>query len=433
MELLKIKKISPVLLALMLTWPLISQSMPYVGVLFFLLIILVVLSSLNLLYSVAVTELWRDSLWRMLFLMIITFFYGMFLSLTAVTLPVIKDAARGVVFLYVWTIVLQLHLRNQYQIILNIIKDCSKVIFFTSIVLAIFGLAKYNMSLSGFRLDFLISDSQRYPWGTSLVGDYNFYALTLLIGGFTVIKYWSGSASSLSAVLYGCIFSIIYYAAWFAGSRRFWVASPVLFGLYFYHIDGIRRALNLKLKWREFIVGMILALSLISILNYIAKLTYIDSINGYEFVGSVAAIDTRAADFVQSRGLSGVPSRTYRWAHAFEIGGIKSELFGGGFGYRKDYGCLFNKCKVDDYPHAPILSAFLYGGIIAAFLTAALFFYALFISYQLIKSRSIFADLAFGLVAVVIFSSVSGDTLFSLPVFFSMLIMARCSLYIYHE
>lgn len=431
-QLIKIKNISPVLLALVLTWPLISQSVPYVGLLFFLLIIFGVLSSLNLLGSVAVAELWRDSLWRMLFLMNITFFYGMFLSLTAVTLPVIKDAVRGVAFLFIWTIVLQMHLRNQSENILKIIEGFSKVILFVSIALAVLGAAKYIMSLNGVRLDFLKGNSQLYPWGTSLVGDYNFYSLTLFIGGFITLRYWVCSTSSLRAGLYGGIFTVLFCVALLAGSRRFWVVSPILFGVYLYYINRVSKGLNIKLKWRDFIAGVVVVLLFLSGYRYISNPVCIDSVDKVECLSHASQIDSRSAEFIQSKGVSGVPSRTERWMHVFN-GEITAKLLGGGFGYRKDYGCLFNKCKVDDYPHAPILSAFLYGGLVAAFLTAALFFYALFIAYQLIKSRSIFADLAFGLVAVVIFSSVSGDTLFSLPVFFSMLIIARCALYVYSE
>lgn len=118
--------------------------------------------------------------------------------------------------------------------------------------------------------------------------------------------------------------------------------------------------------------------------------------------------------------------RIDRWVYAFQIIKPSQLLFGSGFSYRQEFGCKFNDCKIIDYPHAPILSALLYGGVIGFLSALTCLFYALVTSYQILTRQSSHADLALGLIATTVFVSVSGDSLLSMPVFFSMLLISRC-------
>ena len=52
--------------------------------------------------------------------------------------------------------------------------------------------------------------------------------------------------------------------------------------------------------------------------------------------------------------------------------------------------------------------------------------YALITACQILTRHSSHADLALGLIATTVFVSISGDTLLSMPVFFSMLLISRC-------
>ena len=54
------------------------------------------------------------------------------------------------------------------------------------------------------------------------------------------------------------------------------------------------------------------------------------------------------------------------------------------------------------------------------------FVYALQTARKILSSHSNYLDIALGLIATTIFVSISGDSLLSMPVFFSMLLISRC-------
>lgn len=423
------KNTSLILLSVFLVWPLISQAVPYVGVVFFLLAGIVLLININYWSVDAFVTFSKTPLGGLLIWMNITFFYGLFLYLPAATFPVVKDLVRGFAFLCAWLAIAQFRLKWGSDSLLVIVKYFSKIILFVSLGIAVLGLIKYIFSLYGYRFNFLVSDQNLYPWGTSLVGDYNFYSLTLIIGALVVLGLWIESTSSIYAVIYGFIFFLICYSAWLAGSRRFWIISPLLFITYFYCAYSIRNKLGGRLRWKELFLGLAMIFSFVQICSYLSPPVCVDAANKVECIAHASQIGARGEHLIVHYGGRAISPRIDRWKHAFEIGGIRERLLGAGFGYRRDFGCWSSECKVDDYPHAPILSGLLYGGVIAALVTAALFFYALITAYQILKTKFVFANLAFGLIATTAYASVSGDTLFSLPIFFSMLIVSRLALH----
>src|SRR5690606_10216175 len=68
-------------------------------------------------------------------------------------------------------------------------------------------------------------------------------------------------------------------------------------------------------------------------------------------------LSERMGTLADSAGDFGMAARFARWRHTFEVGTTSGKIIGTGFGYRHEFGCRFTKCKVEDYPHAPVLSA----------------------------------------------------------------------------
>lgn len=144
---------------------------------------------------------------------------------------------------------------------------------------------------------------------------------------------------------------------------------------------------------------------------------------GCSKIHNVTEIQHRAENiFTETHSVTS--ARIERWLYTFEIIKPTEFLFGSGFSYRQEFGCRFRDCKSDDY--LPFLSAFLYGGEKGLFGVLSCLVYALIIACQILTRHSFHADLALGLIATTVFVSISGDSLLSMPVFFSMLLISRC-------
>lgn len=113
-------------------------------------------------------------------------------------------------------------------------------------------------------------------------------------------------------------------------------------------------------------------------------------------------------------GAYGMGSRLERWQYAVELLDWKVALRGMGFDYREKYSCRFLDCLQEDYPHLPIASALLYGGI--GFALFALLYYLAYISLILKAGREglkLGTTIIAGLTLPYVF--ISGDSILSLP------------------
>ena len=98
---------------------------------------------------------------------------------------------------------------------------------FAGSVLAIIGLYKYNLMAEGREIKFLFFAGRQYPWGTSLIVDYNFYAFAMLAGAvsccFALCRFASFGAKALS--LCGVVLTLTSMSL--SGSRRGWVTEAL--------------------------------------------------------------------------------------------------------------------------------------------------------------------------------------------------------------
>ena len=81
----------------------------------------------------------------------------------------------------------------------------------------------------------------------------------------------------------------------------------------------------------------------------------------------------------------------------------------------------------DDYPHLPVFSGLLSSGVAGFISCAALLAYAFIVGVRLILSSKNQIEWGASLIFTVIFVSISGNTLFSMPVFFVVLIYGLCA------
>ena len=112
-------------------------------------------------------------------------------------------------------------------------------------------------------------------------------------------------------------------------------------------------------------------------------------------------------------------SRTDRWRYALELWqtryDTKHKIFGQGFKYLEWYGEKFyNNPKRYDFPHNPIISSFLYSGIIGGVVYIAFLIMSLWLYWMRRKELGIFFIMY---LCCMFFSMFSGSSHFSFPLF----------------
>jgi hypothetical protein len=309
-------------------------------------------------------------------------------------------------------------------------------IIFFGIALSFVGLFKFYLLQHGVAID-IIRSGDRYPWGSSLKTDYNFFSLTILIAVIGLIDRYFKAKQGISATLLSVSIGIIMTGGIYAGSRRFWLLAPliILFSL---------TSVWLRSQNRKATVIDSIKLSLVVVPVVLVTATFLESTSPMEAdVGplvfersdeetldssvrfaSDANLLARAGTLVSPAKRFGIGSRSDRWKYAFELIDVRTLLIGMGFDYRDLYSCRFLDCRSIDYPHSPLLSALLYGGFISAGLSILFVVWLAHTAARLIFSRDRNSIVGVVVLAVVPFHLVSGDTFFSLPGLMTTAILA---------
>jgi hypothetical protein len=228
---------------------------------------------------------------------------------------------------------------------------------------AVLGLAKllyYNQGGIIFRL---MDPERGYPLGTSLVMDYNFYALPLLLGLVTAFWLLKRDLSGMwRAIALLCLPALI-LAVLLSGSRRGLIAVvggvPILTAWLCLSKSSLRQTnTNSGIVWKAGLSGLALAVILCvwkldSIAQFIENAVATDSFN---------SVMNRWETFETGTYSD---SRLHYWGVALErfsrLGPL-DYLLGEGFGYVTDLGAAPD--VAEDYPHNFLLSSMLYGGVL---------------------------------------------------------------------
>jgi len=299
-------------------------------------------------------------------------------------------------------------------------KNTIFIIFFASAYISFIGLIKYVLSLRGIQLHFFAVRSQ-YPWGSSLVLDYNYYALAHVIGllcALYIFIYGKGIAirvmTSLSLILISA--NII-----LSGSRRavffliIIISITILYtlikmngslfsalhGKKMYNKMDSKRIINNLIIILLFVCLSALILSKIEIIQLINKNTTVEG-KIYRRVSSVKQFQ------------SAIHPRIERYLFTEELlenSLLMQIIFGNGFEYLREFGQRRGSGSGESYPHNIVLSALLYGGII----NVLLFLIYLIQTMHLYLKKIRYLDFYFFCFIIFLLSSmISGNTFFSL-------------------
>lgn len=243
-------------------------------------------------------------------------------------------------------------------------------IWLLSCIVSVLGLYKFIvLTTTGSVPSFAITTDDgmdKFRLGTSLVGDYNYYALGLFIG-LSVIPYiYKIKAERIKLSYYKIIlplsFLLISVNILFSSSRRgVLILFFYLTYLLFQYLFKKRNTFKSKLKF-------VLTVSLFLISSTFVA-TYVNQyILGNQSSYELSKLLDRMATSSDIESLGG--QRFLRFNKAFEMYSTYSpvqKLFGNGFDYLEEIGEM-SRFK-EDYPHNILISALLYGGIVSFLLT----------------------------------------------------------------
>lgn len=278
------------------------------------------------------------------------------------------------------------------------------------IISAFVGLVKAALLDRGYLLGFIVDGCQSYPAGSALCVNYNNLGLLWLIAALGCIRgKWWGAVPFLIA------------AGALSSSRRF-------IGLMFF----------LPLVWillsgREAIVRiLIVCMASMALVLFVSDP---DSFELYRFgtrpytvLGvsgevsreKVPAINRSTPGVIVgtlSDGVMGASSRLSYWKMGYEYAG----WFPKGWGYHVKFSCAFSSCTDFHYPHMSVLSAWIVGGAFFGFVAVIFYILPFWCVWVNFRSQGV---LLFALLFLSLpYSLISGDTIFSQPIYLACMLV----------
>jgi len=342
---------------------------------------------------------------------LLTYVYGIVLSTEFPGGIVLREAANGIIaMVVVFTVANSDWTKSDCD---RLVGALAWAILAVGVFVGALGAWKLWLFVSeGQVLEFVVAASSKdYPWGTSLHSDYNFYALTILAAILSAMFLSTGRRPIVQCILTLLIIGLL-VVGFLAGSRRFWFVAPVFIALqsvWTISRNGIRPNLPLFGTLLFLVIGLPLALLFSGDESASRMVT-----SSWDAVQATWNLQHRLMTILDSSGGFGMGARFEIWGFAIERleGGVP--WTGSGFDYMSRFSCEFGDCSGGGYPHMPILSAYLYGGLIAGIVAAAFYIYTTIAGFRLQAYESAVAWLLFPLMAAFLFAAISGNGPFSI-------------------
>lgn len=413
------------LLTLLLVTPLIIQAVPIGGTFSYLTLLLFSCLFLIINFKKLLTSFIKPSLpMYIFFLYLFSFFIGMCISGSETSIFVLKEFIWGC-FLFS-----TLCCANIYFNDVNALKRAETIFTHSAVIIvsmiSVFAYLKFLVWKDGYIIDFLIKNQTLtyYPQGTSLVGDINFFSLTLLICSFLSFSLWRKSSAVSTQIIWMAFFILPLGIGFLAGSRRFFLLALTLTPILLFLMAKFDTNLIFK-KVISFFIACSLIIGAYYFINGIANISYYVGL----FTDLSPTEDTWFSYFntystlISPNQYFGLDARIVRWYYALDLINFNTILTGNGFHYINKFSCYFSSCSAFDYPHAPILSSILYGGAFGLFSYLILISFLIFISVKLLFFSKSYFEWGLVLLSTIIFTSISGNSLLSMPVLFSATII----------
>jgi hypothetical protein len=341
-----------------------------------------------------------DALFMMLIaFLILSHVYGVILSTDFPGISLLRDVITGFVAMTVVFTVANSDWSDADRD--RLVRAIAWVLFLTGIFVGALGAIKLGLFVArGQVLDFVeVASSGSYPWGTSLVSDYNFYALTILTSTLAGLFLCIGRGP-YGQVVFALAIAALITVGFLAGSRRFWVAAPL-----FLFLQGAWMVSRAGFRHLVPFFGSLLLLVVAALLVFLLR--------SDEELGQLLTagwnLQYRLSTLLDSSTGFGLGSRFELWYLAADRLTGAVPWVGSGFDYMRWFSCEFGDCSGDGYPHMPILSAYLYGGILAAAAVFVMYIYTFVAGIRLMSFGNVMGWLIFPLMACFFFAAISAN------------------------
>ena len=237
-------------------------------------------------------------------------------------------------------------------------------------------------------------------------------------------------------IMFGLAFGLLISLGLLSGSRRFFVTAllflPLVLSFFVFSSRISKAQFGYLLCYTSISLLFILSIS-----HFVDFTVFVPKGNSLIFIASEldSHFSTRYShlnaypiehtyrtliDYEQSFGLS---ARLERWNMALSLINLKVVISGNGFDYLNIFGCHFAGCAYSDYPHNPALSALLSSGALGLISCIALYAVTCFFGIRLLVYSRKFSEWGAVMLMVIPYTLISGNTLFSMPVFFIVAII----------
>lgn len=359
-------------------------------------------------------------------------FYGFIITEGKLPALVQKELVWGVILFFSSYAVLMMFRTSDFC---SRFDRVSNIIFqvFAAVVAAL-SILKFSMWSQDIALQWIVSSDSSYPIGSALVGDINFFSLTIFILSMTTFSVWRTSKSLVAMLLLSCLLFCLVFAGFAAGSRRFLLVGctflPVV--LFLNYVRGQISFKELKILFIGCMLGLAIVLFLIYAVDFSRFFESGKLVNDHSFVswgekGNDYSFTSSYGTLMSESRAYGFDSRLIRLSFGGSMIDIKTLVMGSGFDYITTFGCEFLECLSGDYPHLPVLSGLLSSGILGGITCILLFANALHVGLKLMFQSKNQIEWGASVVVTALFASISGNTLFSIPVFFVVLIYGLCA------
>lgn len=270
-------------------------------------------------------------------------------------------------------------------------------------LLAVLGLYKYYLMGIGVKVALIWIEGRPYPWGASLVVDYNFYAFAMLVGAISSLYCFREARSGLTKTWYLTCSVVCLAATALAGSRRGWVTEAIFLAAL--TIAGVIVPWNFVLRLRRDPRRAVQSLKTLAAV-LILSMFCLPIIGRY--VWHAANQNTQEArqhneDLKFRFSTLAAPhqafaERSTRWEYSLQMINERTPfeiLFGTGFDYLPRFATRFDvRGGGEDYPHNPLISTLLYSGVLGA-MWVFLYLGATFLTYWKYKSVDMYFFLVY--------------------------------------
>ncbi len=389
------------LFVLVIAFPLLGQSFPYGFPVFLPLLLLLSIVTCLLRISdegfsgLLVGDPWFVAICTATFL---SYVYGIVISVDVQGPYVLREMANGIVVILLILVMANSGWSTAQRD--RLVKSFASLALLIGLFVGGIGSYKFWRLLSGEQLGFVReASSAGYPWGTSLVTDYNFFALTIMVAILSALFLSTGRRMP-EQIFLGLAAAFLVGVGMLAGSRRFWVVAPLMIVIQLFWMvlrHGIRRNAVLINVLLLCIIGLPVAV-------------YLYASDDFERMISTGwGLQERLLSILEPGREFGMSSRLLRWEFAVQQLQGFVPWFGSGFDYLNRFSCAFGECAGPGYPHFPILSAYLYGGVMAAIVAVLLYVYIMIAGLKILVDRGAIAWLFFPMLVAFVFGAISAN------------------------